>query len=231
MKPTDPQFSSETDEGTDSSSFSAIALVGLLMSLVGIFSLAYVQTLPLAILGSLFGGYALLFSARFHLSFLSRVLGVLAVVVGVTVLSWGLFLRYFHTDYELVQARKVAEQYLDSLSKKDLDAVFYLVGFQFEGDKPPSFVQPETELQRAKKRLATDTAHVEIQNRRSPAKWTFVSLDGESLGTVGYTYKLKYRDDGQTNPPSYFVYARKDATRYDNKPEVHWYVDNLEVAK
>jgi hypothetical protein len=231
MEPNDPQFSSESDEGTDSTAFSAVALVGFLMSLVGIFSLGYVQTLPVAILGSLFGVYALLFSERFHLSFLSRVLGVLAVIVGVTILSWGLFLRYFHTDYELAQARTVAEKYLDSLSRKDLDAVFYLVGFQFDGDKPPSFVQPETELQRAKKRLREDPAHVEIQNRRSPAKWTFVSIDGESLGTVGYTYKLKYRDDGQTNPPTYFVYARKDAQRYDSKPEVHWYVDNLEVAK
>lgn len=118
MEPIDPQFSSESDEGTDSTAFSAVALVGFLMSLVGIFSLGYVQTLPVAILGSLFGIYALLFSERFHLSFLSRVLGVLAVIVGVTILSWGLFLRYFHTDYELAQARTVAEKYLDSLRAK-----------------------------------------------------------------------------------------------------------------
>ena len=164
------QLSQEAYEVVDSTSFSAVAVVAFLASLVGIFSIKYVQPMPLAIIGSAMGAFVLLTARFWNLNLLSKILGALAVIIGVTVLSWGLFERSLHTTGYL-------------------------------GSGP------------------------------DPAKWVFVSLEGETIGTAGYSYKLKYRDEGQTNPPSYWVYARKDATRYEVRDLVRWYVDNVEPAK
>jgi hypothetical protein len=226
------QLSQETDEVVDSTSFSAVAVVAFLLSLIGIFSIKYVQPMPLAMVGSAMGAFVLLTAKFWNLNLLSKILGALAVIIGVTVLSWGLFERSLHTNYELTQAKKVAQLYLDSLSAGDLNSVYYLVGFQYEPEKPKmGDDEPETDEQKAKRRLAQDATHVEIKKRGNSAKWVFVSLEGETLGTAGYSYKLRYRDEGQTNPPSYWVYARKDATRYEVKDLVRWYVDNVEPAK
>jgi len=227
-----PQFSPETDEVSDSESFSGFSLIALIASTVGTLSLQYVHFMPLAIVGTVLGMFVLLFSKKLVLSRLSKIFGFLAVVLGATSASWGLSSSFLHSNYELTQARKVAELYLNALSKKDLDSVYYLVGFQFEGERRPGDDAPQTELERAKSRLAADPAHVEIQKRRDPPKWTFVSLDGEAMGTSGYSYKLRYRDEGQTNPPTYFVYARKDVQeRFATKKEIHWYVDTVEAVR
>ena len=226
------RFTPETDEVVDSESFSAFALIGLLASLVGVLSIQYVHLMPLAILGTVLGMFVLMFAKKLSLSKLSKVLAFMAVAIGATCASWGVSRSFLHSNYELTQARTVAELYLNALSKGDLDSVYYLVGFQFEGERRPGDDAPETELQKAKKRLATDPSHVEIQKRRDPAKWTFVSLDGEAIGTAGYSYKLRYRDEGQTNPPTYFVFARKDVQeRFATKKEIHWYVDTVEAVR
>jgi hypothetical protein len=226
------QFRPESDEVVDSESFSGFSLVGFLASLVGILSIQYVHFMPLAIVGTLLGTFVLLFAKKLGLSKLSRIFAFLAVAIGSTCASWGVSRSFLHSNYELSQARKVSELYLNALSKGEFDSVYYLVGFQFEGERRPGDAAPETELQKAKNRLATDPAHVEILKRREPSKWTFVSLDGEAMGTAGYSYKLRYRDDGQTNPPSYFVYARKDVQeRFATKEEIHWYVDTIEAVK
>ena len=232
MATQESSFSPESDEASDNEAFSGLSLLGLVSSLVGILSVQYVHLMPLAIVGTVLGMFVLLFAKKLGLSRLSKVFAFLAVAIGATFASWGTSKSYLHSNYELSQARKVAELYLNSLSKGDLDSVYYLVGFQFEGDRRQSEDARESELDKAKKRLAADSAHVAIQKRREPAKWTFVSLDGEAMGSVGYSYKLKYRDDGQTNPPTYFVYARKDVQeRFATKEEIHWYVDTVEAVK
>lgn len=232
MSNSEISFSPESDEVVDSEAFSGFSLLGLIASVIGVLSIQYVHFMPLAIVGTVLGMFVLLFSKKYALSQLSRTFGFMAVFIGATCASWGVSRSFLHSNYELQQARKVAEMYLNALSKKDLDSVYYLVGFQFEGEQRPTDDAPETELQKAKKRLATDASHLEIQRRRDPAKWTFVSLDGESMGSVGYSYKLRYRDDGQTNPPTYFVYARKDVQeRFATKKEIHWYVDTIEAAR
>jgi hypothetical protein len=225
------QMSQESDEVADSKSFSAVALVGLLLSLVGIFSINYIHTMPLSLIGTLLGAFTLWTAKRSNLSWFSRAMGFLAVVIGTSVFSWGWFERQLNTSYDLEQAKKVAQLYLDSLSKEDLETVYYLVGFQFQGTSPQTQNEELTELDRAKKRLNVDPAHVEIRSRRTPSKWVYESLEAESIGTSGYSYKLKFRDEGQTNPPSYRIYARKNATKFDVKDEVRWYVDSIESVK
>jgi hypothetical protein len=227
----EPLLSHELDEISDTKSFSILAIVGFLLSLVGIFSLSYIHTMPVALIGALLGAFTLVTAKHFDLNWFSRILGFLAVTIGVTVFSWGWFERQLNTSYDLEQAKRVSQLYLDSLSKDDLDTVYYLVGFQFQGSSPRDREEGETELDRAKKRLNIDPAHVEIRGRRNPSKWVFQSLEGESMGTVGYSYKLKYRDEGQTNPPSYWVYARKNAEKFEVKDEVRWFVDTVEAVK
>ena len=232
MATQESSFRPESDEITDSKAFSGFSVLGLLASLAGIFSIQYVHLMPLAIGGTLLGMFVLLFSKKMALSNLSKIFGFLAVAIGATCASWGVSRSFLHSNYELTQARKVAELYLNALSAGDLDSVYYLVGFQFESERRPGDDAPETELQKAKKRLATDPSHVEIQKRGDRSQWTFVSLDGEAMGTAGYSYKLRYRDDGQTNPPSYFVYARQDVPeRFATKEEIHWYVDTVEAVR
>lgn len=226
------QFHQEGDEISDSSSFSLIALVGFLGSLVGTFSVGYVQILPVAVVASLLGAVALWIAKRSRLNALSKLLGALAVMIGVTSASWGLSQRWLETSNDVGHAQEIARLYLESLSTKDLDKVYYLVGFQFEGESNEERAgTPLSEIRRAKTRLDQDQAHVEIRQRKAPAKWVFAGLDGEFQGSVGYTYKLRYRDEGQTIPPEYWVYARKDCGKFDKKEKVHWFVDNLENVK
>lgn len=223
------QLSSESDEIADSLSFSAVAIVGIVASFVGIFSLGYKNTIPFAVIGTALGAFVLITAKRFRLNLISRTMGFLAVVVGATFGSWGMFARQMATDHDLNQAKQIAQQYLDGLSKGDMDKVLYLVGFQLENQSPPiPGVQPESEADKAKRKLMEDESHVEIRNRRNPAKWVFVNLESKSKTGDQSFYKLRYKDEGQTNPPSYFVFARKDTRLVSLQGIARWFVDNLE---
>jgi hypothetical protein len=226
------QIHQEADEIADTNSFSLVAVLGVVLSLAGVFSVGYVQMLPVAIVGVMLGAFSLMTAKRFRLNLLSKFLGFVAVVVGATAASWGVSERSLETGGDVAQARRVAELYLESLSANDLEKVYYLVGFQFEGESNEEREAIEqTQIQRGKSRLDQDSAHLEIRNRKSPAKWAFVSLDGDFQGTLGWTYRLRYRDEGQTIPPEYWVYARKNCGKYESQERVHWFVDNLEVVR
>ncbi|MFO0013470.1 MAG: hypothetical protein ACK553_12050 [Planctomycetota bacterium] len=226
------QFHQEGDEITDSTSFSLMALAGFLGSLVGMFSVGYYQILPVSIVSTLLGAATLVTAKRFRLNLLSKFLGLVGVVIGATATSWGISERWLETYKDVSHAREIAKLYLESLSTDDLDKVYYLVGFQFEGESNEERDGAKlSEVRRAKTRLDQDQPHVEIRNRKTPAKWVFVGLDGEFQGTVGHTYRLRYRDEGQTIPPEYWVYARKDCNKFESKDKVHWFVDNLENVK
>lgn len=226
------KFHQEGDEISDAASFSVMSLIGAVCSVVGIFSIGYVQILPFAIIGSLVGVVTLWTAKRFQISLLSKVLGFLAIVVGATSASWGFSERYLETRSDLDYAKNISEQYLESLSANELDKVYYLVGFQFSGESLEQVgINPKSELQRAKARLDQDQAHLEIRNRKSKAKWVFAGMDSEFQGTLGHTYRLRYRDEGQTIPPEYWVYARKNCEKFSTQGKVHWFVDNLEFVK
>lgn len=231
-EPTAIQFQREGDEISDTTSFSVLSLVGVACSLVGLFSINYVQILPFAIVGALIGAVVLVTAKRFDMSLLSKIFGFLAIVVGATSASWGFSERYLATSSDIHHAKRIAEYYLESLSAKELDKVYYLVGFQFSGESGENGGgKGSPEIQRAKARLEQDAAHLEIRNRKTKAKWVYVGLEGEALGSVGYTYKLRYRDEGQTIPSEYLIYARKNCPKFSTQEKVHWFVDNLEFVK
>jgi hypothetical protein len=225
-------LSAENEEIADSTSFSGIAFVGFLLSLVGVFCIQYVQVMPVAILSAALGFFSLIIAARSNLSIISKILGALALIIGTTTASWGISSKMLGVEHDLAQAKKVSFEYLNSLSKGDLTKVYYLVGFQLDAtDVTATYGDVESKSQRAKKKLYYDPTHVEIRERRAPAKWVFVGLEGEFAGSTGYTYKLEFRDEGQTNPPSYWIYAKKDCEKNCKNETVHWFVDNLEAAK
>ncbi|MCU0709891.1 MAG: hypothetical protein MUF23_16540 [Pirellula sp.] len=226
------QIHQEADEIADSNSFSLVAILGFILSSAGVFSVGYINMVPVAILGCMLGAFALVTAKRFRLNLLSKFLGFIAVVVGATAASWGVSERSIETSGDLTQARRIAELYLESLSANDLEKVYYLVGFQFEGESSSEREAMEaSQIQRSKSRLEMDPAHLEIRNRKSPAKWEFVSIDGEFPGTMGWTYRLRYRDGSQTIPSEYWVYARKNCGKYESRERVRWFVDNLETVK
>jgi hypothetical protein len=223
-------LSAENDEISDSTSFSAIAFVGFILSLIGIFSLQYIHVVPLAIAGGVLGLVGMLIAKSQRFGIMSKIFATLATFIGVTVTSWGMFTRHIESQYELEQARKISLMYLENLSKGDLKRVMYLIGFQLEAAEGPTGDE-ETPTRKAVKKFESDPAHVEIRERRNPAKWVFVSLEGELPGSKGHSYKLTFRDEGQTNPPTYWIYPRKNCGKFEKRDIVNWYVDNLEPAK
>jgi hypothetical protein len=231
-EPAKIQFQREGDEISDTTSFSVLSLLGVVCSAVGLFAIGYVQVIPFAVVGMLIGAVVLITAKRQNISLLSKILGFLGIAMGATSASWGYSERYLATSSDINHAKQIAEYYLESLSAKELDKVYYLVGFQFSGEPNENGGTKETpEIQRAKTRLENDAAHLEIRNRKTKAKWVFVGLEGEIQGSVGHTYKLRYRDEGQTIPSEYHIYARKNCPKFSTQKKVHWFVDNLESVK
>ena len=226
-------LSAESEEEVfDSTNFSVMSLFGFFLAIAGIFSLQYVHMMPVAILGGLLGAAVLILAKRFQLSFFSKTLGFLALVIASITISFTQFYRSIENNYELAQARKVADAYLENLSKGDTDKVFFLVGFPPEASQEMPGVEPQSPTVKAMKRLREDPAHLEIIGRKKPPQWVFVSVESEHGSKDGHTYKLIYKDDGQTNPPIYALFARKNCSKYDKKKStVNWFIDKLEPAK
>jgi len=228
------KFQREGDEIGESKSFSWLSLAGLFSSLVGLFSTYYVQILPFAVLGTAIGALTLLLASRWDLNWFSRLIGSLAVIVGTIAGASGFFDRMLETSGDEQQARVVSELYLKSLSSNDWEKVHYLVGYKAQGpgpgpgDESEERENPEVTISKLKKGVETDPVHVEIAKRGPEAKWEYAGLDGEYSGLMGYTYRLRFRDIGQTIPSEYIVYARKDCEKFETKETVHWFVDSLD---
>ncbi len=223
-------LTAEAEDVSESTNFSIMSLFGFFLALAGIFSIQYIQMVPVAIAGATLGAAALLLSKRFKLGFFSKAMAFLTLSIGATTTSYGLFHRTIETNYDLAQARKIAETYLENLSKDNLDRVFFLVGFPSEADEGLSSTNSAT--QRAMNRLREDFAHIEIRGRKAAPKWVFAGIESEQAVDTGHMYKLLYRDDGQSIPPSYSLFVRKNCRKYDRtKSTVNWFVDKLEAAK
>lgn len=223
-------FTAENEEVRDPTNFSVMALFGFFLVVVGLFSIQYIQIMPVALVGVVLGALALLLSKRFKIGFFSKALAFLAVVIGSTSTSYSFIYRSSENRYELSQACRTAELYLENLSKGDLDHVFFLVGFPSE--MPDVNGEAQSPTARAMKRLSDDPTHKEIRERKSPAKWAFVSLEGEYSASDSHTYKLIYKDDGQSIPSFYKVVVRKNCSKYNKiKKKVNWFVDSLESTK
>lgn len=220
-------LSAETDEILDTTTFSLVAFIGFLLSLVGIFSLQYIQVLPFAILGGALGALSLLIAKRHRFGFVSKMFGFLAVVIGATTASTGFFGRVLEDQHDLSQSQKICDLYLDSLSKGDMDRVLFLAGLD-----PIRDTQSEVNAAReAVSRIRTDAIHLAIKNRKTPAKWKFVRLSGDYAGAGSHFYKLSYQDVGQPNPPTYVLTTRKTSPKRDRKTtSINWYVESLVAA-
>jgi hypothetical protein len=220
-------LSAETDEILDTSTFSLVALIGFLLSLVGIFSLQYIQVLPFAILGGALGALSLLIAKRNRFGFVSKMFGFLAVVIGATTASTGYFGRVLEDKYDLSQSQKICDLYLDSLSKGDMDRVLFLAGIDPIRD-------PQSELTAAREavsRIRTDAIHLAIKNRKTPAKWKFLGPAGDFASAGSHNYRLSYQDLALPNPPTYILTTRKTSSKRDRKAtSINWYVESLVVA-
>ena len=220
-------LSAETDEILDTTSFSLVALIGFLLTLVGIFSLQYIQVLPFAILGAALGALSLIIAKRHRFGFVSKMFGFLAVVIGATTASTGFFGRVLEDKHDLIQSQKICDLYLDSLSKGEMDRVLFLAGID-----PIRDTQSEAaDAKQAVSRIRTDAVHLEIKNRKTPASWKFVGLTGDYPAASAHVYKLSYQDAGQANPPKYILSVRRTSPKRDRKAtSINWYVDNLSLA-
>ncbi|MFN7894053.1 MAG: hypothetical protein ACK5OC_27445 [Pirellula sp.] len=229
-------------------SFSGLALLAFLGSCVSSFSILYVHFVPIAIASIVGGAIVLSIAKRAQLSSFSQFLGAAAISIAATTASWGYFSRAMILDYDLKAARSTAELYLENLSAGNQEKLLMLVGVPLEtGDMSPDGKQQSSEspLAMASRKLNTDSAHVEIRGRKSPAKWVYAGLEAEYPGEDEYTYKLRYVDEGQTNPPAYWVFARKNCPKAgptaalrnknvkpeDQKLDVHWFIQDIQLVQ
>ncbi|MBU6175025.1 MAG: hypothetical protein KGQ60_14535 [Planctomycetes bacterium] len=243
---TETLLGSETDEIVDAKNFSGLSLVGLLLAIVGSFSLAYVQMLPIAILAVVIGAVVLLLAKRKELSGFSQFLGMLAIFLGAGSGALGVFSRSLATQYDVEQAKAVSAKYLENVAKWDEDVLLLLNGVTLEKADSPNKTSPESTEGKVRSKIENDPIHMEIRSRKTAPKWVYAGLDGEFPSeSGGYVYKLRFIDQAQTNPPSYWVYARKNCpkggpaqapqnkgrTLGPNDLVVHWYIDSIESAQ
>ena len=219
------------EEFRETTNFSVVALFGFLLSAAGLFSMQYLQMVPFAIVGGLIGAFTLVTAKRQKLGFVSRSIGFLALVLGIVAPSYGLFYRSLENSYDISVACTISDMYLENLSKGDLDKVFFLVGFP-PGQDESRGEESDSPTKRAMNRLRQDAAHKEIGARKNIPKWVYGGLVAEYALSEGHTYKLTYRDESQSIPQNYWIFVRKNCSKYDkSKTTVNWFVDKLEVAR
>ena len=220
------------EEFHETTNFSVFALFGFFLATAGLFAMQYLQMVPFAIVGGLIGAFTLVTAKRRKLGFLTRSLGFLALVLGTIASSCGLFYRSLENSYDISVACTISDMYLENLSKGDLDKVFFLVGFPPGQDETPPGEQSVSPTMRAMNRLRQDPAHKEIGARKNIPKWVCGGLVAEFALSDGHTYKLTYRDESQSIPQNYWIFVRKNGSKYDkSKTTVNWFVDKLEVAR
>ena len=217
-------LTAEAEEVRDPTNFSVVALFGFLFSAAGLFSIQYVQMMPIAMIGAALGAIALLTSKRHRIGFFSKSLGFLGLVIGAITVSFSLCYTYIENNYDQQQARKTAEAYLNCLSKGDLDHAAALAG----GSTSNSSSEPGGSNKTAMSRVRDDPSHREISERKNP-NWSFVTVQSEYASSGGHTYKLVYKDGSQTIPKFYSVFVRKNCEKYDkSRLTVNWFVDRLD---
>lgn len=218
-------LTAEAEEARDPANFSIVALFGLLLAVAGLFSIQYIQMMPIALIGAALGAISLLIAKRYQLGFISKAFGFLGVVLGATTVSFSVFYRYIENNYDKQQACKTAETYLNYLAKGDLDHVAFLAGSAIE------YSEPESSTKAAMQRIRDDLYHKEIQERKNP-KWLFVNVESEYLVANGHTYRLTYKDASQTVPKFYSIFVRKNRDKHEwSKPTINWFVDKIDTAK
>lgn len=244
---TETYLHAETEEIVDAKNFSGLSLVAVVLSLMGSFSVLYVHFLPIAIIAAIVGCAVLRIAPRYQLSGLSKLLAFVAIAIGATTGSWGVFRRSMLTNYDLQYARNLAEDYLTYLSKNEPYKAMMLQGVPADVVALPPTTLKDSQpspVDLAKQKFESESVFREIRNRKSPAKWTYLGMSAEYAMENSHIYKLHFRDDGQTNPPAYFVYVRKDCPKAGpaaasyNKGKVlqpsdmvvHWYLDTIESA-
>jgi hypothetical protein len=221
-------LSAEAEEILDVTNFSLVALVGFIFSLIGVFSLRYLQAVPFAVIGICLGAVSLWLSARWKTGTFSKLLGVLAVSIGATVTSAGYFRRVLANEYDLVEARKIAEMYLDVVAKGDMDRAYFLGGY----DPAVARQTENSETKQMLNGLKTDPAYVAIRGLKTPPNWVFGGIVGDFGQDRSHTYILRYQNSNQTNAPSYDLSVRKSCAKLDRTQDtVHWYVDRLAETK
>jgi len=219
------------EEIRETTNFSVVALFGFFLATAGLFAMQYIQMVPFAIVGGLLGAMTLITAKRRKLGVLSRSLGFLALVFGTIAASCDLFYRSLENRYDISVACTISDMYLNNLSKGDLDKVFFLVGFPPSQEETPG-EQSDSPTKRAMNRLRQDPAHKEIGARKNIPKWVYGGMVAEYALSEGHTYKLLYRDETQSIPQNYWIFVRKNCSKYDkSKTTVNWFVDKLEVAR
>jgi hypothetical protein len=218
-------LTAEAEEAREPTHFSVVALFGFLLSAAGLFSIQYIHMMPIALIGAALGTLALLISKRYRFGFLSKSLGFLALTIGAITVSFSVFYMYIENNYDLQQARKTAETYLNFLSKGDLDHVAFLAGSSID------ISEPESASKAVMLRIRDDLNHKEIQERKN-SKWLFVNVESEYVVANGHTFKLIYKDASQTVPKYYSIFVRKNCDKHEwSKPTINWFVDKIDTAK
>jgi hypothetical protein len=218
-------LSSETDEIIDRPKFSLLSLIGLGIASIGALAFNYVQVMPFAVMGAAIGIFCLLTAKRKRQGVLTRFLASMSIALGTTAASAGYFTRYLEMDYELTHAKNIADIYVEAIAKGDMSRVYFLNGLE-----PGAETQTQnTELTSAVNRIKTDPTLVAIRAFKQPSQWEFTGEAVPFQGDGFFTYRLTYRDVGQSNKPKYWVYSRRNGRKKDmSEKTARWKIDKIE---
>lgn len=221
-------LSAETDEIVDATTFSLPAMIGFILSAIGTLSYQYVQAAPFALMGVCLGVFGLWRASSSKYGMFSRTLAALAVILGTTLASAGLFSRSMLDNTNLTKAKEIADLYLECVSKGEMNKVYFLGGYD-----PAAIHQSEaSDTKQILLKIKTDPVFVEIRNLKNPPKWVFDGVIGEYPQENACTYKLRYINETAPGKPRYEIAIRKNVSRYDiQKKSINWFVDALNLVK
>ena len=217
-------LSAETEEIVDRPNFSLFALIAVLLSLIGCFSLRYLQAMPFAILGGALGAFCLFTAKRKQLGIGSKLLALIATGLGMTIASTGYFSRQLTQESNVTEARKIAEDYLNSVYQGDMSRVYFL-----SGRTSTDLASASPEMKEELKGIQSDPIAADIRGRKQAPKWELAGLLGDVSVEGAQVLRLHYRDAALPKKPSCCVVVRKAVQKPnpEKKPAI-WTIDRFE---
>ena len=197
----------------ESGTFSGLSLVGLLLAILGAFSLIYVHFFPVAILAIVISMLVFWMAPKYQLDGLSKAIAGISIAIATTFAAWGYGNRMFQTSSDLPHAKAVAESLLSAIYKQEPERAMLLMGVPETRINAPEGGDPLEKVEQLKRSYRNDPIFHEIRNRKIEPKWQFVRLEGEFDYGPDYFYRLRYKDVAQTNPAEYFVMVHKNSIK------------------
>lgn len=225
------------EEFLDEKVFSPMALFGLLLSLVGWFSIYSQNFLPICFIALLLGAIPLICAKAWGISNLSKALATLAVVCALFPSSWALSARYFEQKRLVDSAKEFALDYFGLLQEGNIDAAYRLSTSQYTAlyaneetaNTAPASMYESVESNEEERAAFESRAGISHTLKRgNQAKWTFVKVSSFAVEELKSYVGLSFQDRSLPNPLTLRIMLVREPPRDQAPNEYMWYVAQTE---